>query len=313
MKIEYLREFVVLSKYLNVTKAAAELYMTQSSLSKHIKQTEQEVGFPLIANHGNRLFLTPAGATFLSKIQTILRQYDLLLQECREVQTIKVTEIIAQRPVYQDISTAAYFSLLNTLNHDNNQIRVFFSKSSHKDFMHSLHGEEIHLFLDYHFGEPAEIIQRYAAAGLAARHLSCEKLGVWCPNADNADIGPMTIAQLSKIPVMIPADISSPIRDILTEIGDLHGFTPLFTVVPTTTQMEFIYSHQPDAVYVYPLSFLDEVLFKSHESMTVVPFADETICAQSFIVGKDSYKDEEVTQAVRKLMSAALPSIVQPG
>ena len=40
MHLSYLREYVVLARYMNISKASRELNMTQSNLSKHIRQIE---------------------------------------------------------------------------------------------------------------------------------------------------------------------------------------------------------------------------------------------------------------------------------
>ena len=66
MHLSYLREYVALARYMNISKASRELHMTQSNLSKHIRQIELEVGADLVS-HGNRLEFTPAG--FISSIR----------------------------------------------------------------------------------------------------------------------------------------------------------------------------------------------------------------------------------------------------
>ena len=63
MRTEYLREFVVFSRYLSFTDAAKELFIAQSTLSTHIAALESDVGFSLIDRKaGNRL--TDKGARF---------------------------------------------------------------------------------------------------------------------------------------------------------------------------------------------------------------------------------------------------------
>ena len=48
MRIEYLQEFVHFSKSLNITQAAQELFTTQSTLSKHLRQIERALGAQLV-------------------------------------------------------------------------------------------------------------------------------------------------------------------------------------------------------------------------------------------------------------------------
>ncbi len=84
MKTEYLREFVVFSRYLNFTEAAKELFIAQSTLSTHIASLEQDLGFSLIDRKaGNRL--TDKGAVFLDGIRDLLDGLDETVARCREM------------------------------------------------------------------------------------------------------------------------------------------------------------------------------------------------------------------------------------
>lgn len=64
MDIEILKEFVFLSKGLNVTKASRELNMAQSTLSSHIIKLERDLGCSLVERDGSPR-LTLAGREFL--------------------------------------------------------------------------------------------------------------------------------------------------------------------------------------------------------------------------------------------------------
>lgn len=48
MKIEYLHEFMVFSRCLNVTHAAHELNLSQPVLSSHLASIEKELGIRLV-------------------------------------------------------------------------------------------------------------------------------------------------------------------------------------------------------------------------------------------------------------------------
>ena len=75
MHLSYLREYVVLARYMNISKASRELNMTQSNLSKHVRQIELEVGADLVS-HGNRLEFTPAGLFFLDQANKVVDLFD---------------------------------------------------------------------------------------------------------------------------------------------------------------------------------------------------------------------------------------------
>lgn len=62
---ERCREFVVLAKTCNYLQAADQLFVSQSTLSKHIKALERELGVELFSRTTRRVQLTDYGRTFL--------------------------------------------------------------------------------------------------------------------------------------------------------------------------------------------------------------------------------------------------------
>lgn len=78
MKIEYLQEFVVLSKYLNFSMTAELLHITQPVLSRHIAALEDELGVLLLQRSTQSVTLTEEGRIALDRINKILGDYDEL-------------------------------------------------------------------------------------------------------------------------------------------------------------------------------------------------------------------------------------------
>lgn len=82
MRLQYLREFVTLATYGNFHVAADKLYISQPTLTNHIKALESELGFPLLdRQNGNRL--TAAGSLFLDGAQSALASIDGAVASCR--------------------------------------------------------------------------------------------------------------------------------------------------------------------------------------------------------------------------------------
>ena len=73
MNTEYLKEFVVLAETRNFWEASARLYMNQSTLSKHIKALEAELGVELFHRTTRHVSLTNYGRAFLPHAQSITR------------------------------------------------------------------------------------------------------------------------------------------------------------------------------------------------------------------------------------------------
>lgn len=91
MKLSYLREFVVLSKYLNFSVAAMHLHMTQPGLSRHISGLEKELGVKLFDRDTHGVKLTEKGEHFLTGIQNIIADYDFLCEAVTKGGMEKIT------------------------------------------------------------------------------------------------------------------------------------------------------------------------------------------------------------------------------
>jgi DNA-binding transcriptional LysR family regulator len=65
MEIEYLCEFTVIAKLRSFSRAAEELCISQSSLSKHILALERELGVPLLQRNSRNVTLSAAGEQLL--------------------------------------------------------------------------------------------------------------------------------------------------------------------------------------------------------------------------------------------------------
>ena len=65
MEIRYVREFLALAETKSYLEASERMFVTPSSLTRHIKALEDEIGVPLIDRPSHRVTLTPYGKTFL--------------------------------------------------------------------------------------------------------------------------------------------------------------------------------------------------------------------------------------------------------
>jgi DNA-binding transcriptional LysR family regulator len=83
VKIEYLKEFVVLAKYLNFSTAAEHLYISQPVLSRHIAALENELRVKLLHRNTQKVSLTEAGMLFNQRVQILLQKYNDLCEEVR--------------------------------------------------------------------------------------------------------------------------------------------------------------------------------------------------------------------------------------
>lgn len=76
MNIEYLKEFLELSRCLNFTEAANTLHIHQSTLSKHISALEKEFDAVFLDRDKSGVSLTEQGFSFVGEATTIVEAYE---------------------------------------------------------------------------------------------------------------------------------------------------------------------------------------------------------------------------------------------
>jgi DNA-binding transcriptional LysR family regulator len=79
------KHFIELAKCLNFTKAAQNLYIAQSALSRSIAKLEKELGLELFIRNDKNVRLTPAGSVMIKGYQKLIKEHSDLLQEAIRV------------------------------------------------------------------------------------------------------------------------------------------------------------------------------------------------------------------------------------
>ena len=94
MNIDYFKEFAVLAETKNYWRAAERLYLNQSTLSKHIRAMEEDLGVPLFTRTTRSVELTEYGAALLPYARTIIQaqfEYSTTLMQKKNYQNGLVT------------------------------------------------------------------------------------------------------------------------------------------------------------------------------------------------------------------------------
>ena len=85
--LDFLRGFEAAARHLSFTKAAAELFLTQSAVSRQIQALEEFVGVPLFERRHKALALTEAGKVYLRTVVPALDQLREATRRLREART----------------------------------------------------------------------------------------------------------------------------------------------------------------------------------------------------------------------------------
>ena len=70
--MKVLQTFESAARHGNFTRAAQELALTQSAVSRQIRELEAQLGHPLFERLKGRVAMTRAGAQFLPEVQRLL-------------------------------------------------------------------------------------------------------------------------------------------------------------------------------------------------------------------------------------------------
>ncbi len=89
MDVRALRYFVETARCASFTAAARALFVTQSTVSKMIRQLEEEVGAPLLIRDGHTARLTDTGQVMFDRAVLILGSMEQLSAEIREVADVR--------------------------------------------------------------------------------------------------------------------------------------------------------------------------------------------------------------------------------
>jgi len=87
MTLIQLKYFQTICKYNNITRASAELHVSQPSLSNAVKELEREFGVSLFTRRSRGLELTPEGRYFLDEADKLLEQAEQLTIHMKHLAT----------------------------------------------------------------------------------------------------------------------------------------------------------------------------------------------------------------------------------
>ncbi|GEO87456.1 MULTISPECIES: LysR family transcriptional regulator [Alphaproteobacteria] len=112
MELRTLRVFVEVVRQGGFSQAAHTVFITQSAVSKAVRQLEVELGLELIDRSSQRIRLTDAGEVVFGRAQTMLAQRADLLAELEEMKGLKRGALrIGMPPIGSDILFAPLFAI----------------------------------------------------------------------------------------------------------------------------------------------------------------------------------------------------------
>jgi DNA-binding transcriptional LysR family regulator len=111
MQLRTLRAFVEVVRQGGFSQAAKVVFATQSTVSKAVRQLEDEIGVPLLDRIGHRSVLTVAGEVVFRRALKILVEHDDLAAELSELQGLRRGALRLGLPALSSSTFAPLFAI----------------------------------------------------------------------------------------------------------------------------------------------------------------------------------------------------------
>jgi DNA-binding transcriptional LysR family regulator len=96
--LDLLKGFEAAARYLSFTRAAEDLFLTQSALSRQIQTLEEQLGLPLFERRHRQLLLTEAGQRLQTTAKSMLDQLTQTVAAIRRDQTAQSLRVSTNQP-----------------------------------------------------------------------------------------------------------------------------------------------------------------------------------------------------------------------
>lgn len=240
MDISYLREFRVLAEICNYQEAAEQLYISLSTLSKHISRLESELGTPLFDRTTRKVSLNKYGAVFYDYAVLVTESYQTCALKLEELQQNDAASLrIAFPPCLTEYS---FPSLLTDFINTNPDIKVILTETENPKKLLEENLCDLAFCTGYaeSTGEMSRLCAMHIQPGKtkAAEYdniienrntfsLQIDSLAVVLP-ADHPLAGEefLTIKQLKKERFITKSDPSSELSIIFHKLCGIAGFEP---------------------------------------------------------------------------------------
>ena len=185
MRIEALQEFRTLTKWMSLRKAADELHVTQSALSKRMAEIENETGLKLFTREANRLHLTDVGKAFAEEASYVVSTYEAALTRCRKIQKNKSITLTINE-LQQNRAMELIYSLVLNYQKHNDRYKFEFKMHLRNNPLIALERNELNIALIMRFGDIQKIIEEQEKLGFLAIPIVTEPTVLWFKRGNHA-------------------------------------------------------------------------------------------------------------------------------
>ena len=209
--------FLALSKSLNFTLTAEELYISQPTLSRNIAALEKEIGVKLLERNTKSVELTAAGLRFAKNCEIFLARYQRILEEARMAQEGVIGQL--RIGIQQDAFEPFTVELVNRFRSEYPQIQPLLCPMTLSDLVRKLNAGKLDLIV-----AAGELNLRNPGRLLLSERAECAVLP---PDHPLADRKTLRIEALREEPFVAMSPVaSSSGHYLLLHYAKEAGFSP---------------------------------------------------------------------------------------
>ena len=192
ISLRHLRAFAAVATAESFTAASRQLFLTQSTLTKTIRELEQEIGLTLFERTTRKVSLTTQGNAFLPVARRLLNDFELLLSDLREKSAGSSGSVYVASSLA--FASCVLPEVLKRLKQDYPCIHVRLLDDTSGGVVRRIESGEVDIGIGSYVG----------AAGnkLDKRKLLSARLGVMFPPGSQLPTGPLSGQSLRDLPLM---------------------------------------------------------------------------------------------------------------
>jgi DNA-binding transcriptional LysR family regulator len=214
MNFKHLQTFVTICECGTVSRAAAQLRITQPALSRRIEALQNELGLRLFDNRGRRLLLTSEGKEFLRHSRALLAQAETVLATGRALGDGRAGVLrIGGAPH----TLAAFFpSFVTEYEKQNSDVRIRLFEAGAAKLLTMIEHGELHFAVTLSLGHDHLAKQLLPAVQL---------LTLTAPRSRYGGDGRVEIGSLRDVPLLVmpPGYATRETFDAACRIAGVHG------------------------------------------------------------------------------------------
>ncbi len=231
MTMTQIKYFVTVAKCMSFTKAAAQLFLSQPALSRHIKNMEEELNVQLFVRTTNGIRLTPAGSSLYVGLSDVYKNYIEQIEKAEKIQ--KGLSGVLKVGILNQMNVADFMPLvLQYFEKVHPNMELSFVDASFESLISDLYAGRLDVILTVQF----EVADKEGVLYQYLDHCDdCIVMSKFHPLAEKdnlvlEDVKDETFVMISKEDTPIS---SSLVFDICKE----HGFVPPVQYAKTLSEM----------------------------------------------------------------------------